>query len=269
MHTQRFENTGAPGDVENAESMVVVITGCTGGMGKALAAEFISMGHTVACCGRRASAIEALQLEFGPQHLFLVADVSNEEDMMKFAAAVDAAFPQVHIVYANAAVSTDLSTAPWEVETDTFRKILDVNVVGVFLTFKYFTPMLLKSEVAVPNKLVVASSGAAHSIAYLNAAYGTSKWAVENLAKSTAEYIRHNGLEDRLVCVPLAPGHIYTGMDHDDWAAPVEKWAPVAARYILSLTPEQSGASLYVPGFYPLRWVKNWILPNGFPSHSD
>jgi NAD(P)-dependent dehydrogenase (short-subunit alcohol dehydrogenase family) len=54
---------------------VVVITGASRGLGRAMAEEFIRLGHRVLGCGRSAKAIRELDARYGPDHRFSVVDV--------------------------------------------------------------------------------------------------------------------------------------------------------------------------------------------------
>jgi NADP-dependent 3-hydroxy acid dehydrogenase YdfG len=56
----------------------VVITGATGSLGRALAAEFIRQGHIVAGFGRATKRIRELRAEFGGPHTFDEVDVADD-----------------------------------------------------------------------------------------------------------------------------------------------------------------------------------------------
>ena len=248
----------------------IVITGCTSGLGKALAEEYRSRGHAIACCGTRESQVRKLARDFGPDHVWRVVDVSSEQSVQSFAADVLRHFGHADVVIANAGISPAGSAAPWSHPPDTFRRTMDVNVMGVFYTFKHFFPLLTyRSRGAYTQplrRLIVISSGLGHSTTPGAAAYSASKWAVESLSKSTAQAIAANSsLKNRLICVPLAPGLVQTAMNKAPWAHPLDKWAPAAASFILSIRRSASGASLTVPGFYPAKYKAVWSIPDGLP----
>ena len=60
-------------------SRLIVLTGATRGLGRALAREFIRLGQTVAGCGRSSESIAELRRQHGPPHDFQVVDVAGEE----------------------------------------------------------------------------------------------------------------------------------------------------------------------------------------------
>ena len=55
---------------------IVLITGATRGLGRAMVGEFARLGHTVCGCGRSEKAIEQLRQQVGPPHDFSPVDVA-------------------------------------------------------------------------------------------------------------------------------------------------------------------------------------------------
>ena len=99
------------------------------------------------------------------------------------------------------------------------------------------------------------------------AAYAASKWGVEALSKSTAQGLRELGLQNKVLSVPFSPGVVQTPMNRMPSSAPVDVWAPLAARYLLQITPDQSGSSLSMSdfGFYSQEYMATWQIPDGLP----
>ena len=152
------------------------------------------------------------------------------------------------------------------------------------------------------KRLINISSGAGHCTIPWQSAYTASKWAVEALSKATAQamsvrassphhgplirrltgHLPHafslvipcvcnacseaRGLRDRFICVPLAPGSVASEMNTRSDAASLEQWAPVAARRILGLTPEDSGASVALEEFYNPSYIASWVIPSGLKA---
>ena len=67
------------------DAQVVLVTGCTSGLGYALCEEFARLGHTVIGCARREDRIESMQQEFGSPHFFCVVDSSDLAGVLAFA----------------------------------------------------------------------------------------------------------------------------------------------------------------------------------------
>ena len=68
-----------------ADAQVVLVTGCTSGLGYALCEEIARLGHTVIGCARREDRIESMQQEFGSPHFFGVVDSSDLAGVLAFA----------------------------------------------------------------------------------------------------------------------------------------------------------------------------------------
>src|ERR1051325_9763809 len=64
---------------------IILITGATRGLGRALAAEFARQGHTVLGCGRSQKGIEQLRRSFNRPHDFEVVDVASDEQVQRWA----------------------------------------------------------------------------------------------------------------------------------------------------------------------------------------
>jgi len=227
------------------------------------------MGHTVAGCGRRADRLAEMRSEFGAPHSFFECDVTDEASVMAFAAALQRAGP-IDVVVSNSGVVESSRCVPWEMDTATFKRVVDVNLHGVQHVTRHLGALLAaqaRLEGAPLKRLINISSGVGHSTSHTMPAYTSSKWAVEALSKSTAQAIRATGLHGRMVCVPLAPGVVASEMNTMPWAKPVAAWAPVAARRILGLTPEESGASITLAkeGYYDREYIATWAITDGLP----
>jgi NAD(P)-dependent dehydrogenase (short-subunit alcohol dehydrogenase family) len=61
-----------------AKGKTILITGVARGLGRAMAEEFIRLGHTVLGCGRSEKEIEQLQKQFGAPHGFVAVDVAGD-----------------------------------------------------------------------------------------------------------------------------------------------------------------------------------------------
>src|SRR5690242_13750804 len=85
---------------------IIVITGGSDGIGKALTEAFLRQGATVATCGRNQQKLDALAKEIKEGSLFtMMADVSSEEDCKKFIQSVIARFGDVDVLINNAGIS--------------------------------------------------------------------------------------------------------------------------------------------------------------------
>ncbi|MFH1022771.1 MAG: SDR family oxidoreductase [Planctomycetota bacterium] len=224
---------------------VVFITGATHGIGRALAEEFIRLGHTVAGCGRSAGEIAALRKNFGAPHNFDVVDVAADAAVAVWAKRVLAAVGTPDLLVNNAA-RINRNAPLWKIPAAEFDSVVDVNVKGVANVIRHVVPAMAARKAGV---IVNISSGWGRSTSPEVAPYCATKWAVEGLTKSLAQE-----LPAGMAAVPLNPGVINTRMLRSCFGASAgncpspEAWARVAAPFLLALGAKDNGESLTVTG---------------------
>jgi NAD(P)-dependent dehydrogenase (short-subunit alcohol dehydrogenase family) len=228
-----------------AAGKTIVLTGCTRGLGRAMAAYFVQAGATVIGCGRSDDQIDAMRREFGAAHDFDQVDVSDDAQVARWAKSVLAANDAPDLLINNAAVIAP--NAPlWEVGADAFQRVIDVNICGVANTIRHFVPAMVARGSGV---IVNFSSGWGRSTSPEVAPYCASKWAIEGLTKALAQE-----LPPRLAAVALNPGIIDTEMLRSCFGSGAgeypraERWVRSAGPFLLSLGEKDNGASLTVPG---------------------
>lgn len=155
----------------------VLITGVTRGLGRAMLDRFVESGCIVCGCGRSSAAIDALNNEPGQPHAFMAVDVSRESEVADWARAVlDGGFVP-DLLINNAALIND--PAPlWEVPTEQFARMVDVNITGTFHVLRHFVPAMVERGTGV---IVNFSSGWGRSGAADVAPYCATKWAIEGI----------------------------------------------------------------------------------------
>lgn len=226
--------------------MKIVISGVTRGLGRALAEEFIRLGHTVAGCGRGAEGIIDLRFAYGAPHSFDVADVADPVKVGIWAAKVLGFGEAPDLLINNAAIMN--RPAPlWRVPPEEAKRLIDINVTGTINVIREFVPPMVAARKGV---IINLSSGWGRSVSPEVAPYCASKWAIEGLTKALAEE-----LPEGMAAIPLNPGVIDTDMLRIAWAdgasahRKADAWAKVAAPYILKLGPAENGRSVTVRGF--------------------
>ncbi|MBI5496193.1 MAG: SDR family oxidoreductase [Deltaproteobacteria bacterium] len=221
---------------------VIVVTGASRGLGRALCVELARRGHLVHGCGRDGTALDALQRELGGEHRFECVDVTDAAAVAAWAARVEAGGAP-DLVVSNAALMNDPRPV-WEVPVDEFARVVDVNVRGVFHVARAFLPGMNARRRGV---LVNLSSGWGRSTDAGVAPYCASKFAVEGFSAAAAQDVTRG-----VAVVALNPGIIDTDMLRRCWPesaasyARPETWAPRAADLLLRLGPGDNGASLDV-----------------------
>ena len=206
---------------------VVLITGATSGIGKATALEFAKAGAKVVAAGRRAVEGAALAGELkalGAEALFVRTDVAVEADVQALVEKTLAAFGRLDVAFNNAGVE---HLSPVVDDTaENYRRVFDINVLGVLLSLKHEIPAMLKTG---GGAIINTSSVAGHIGMAGAGVYAPTKHAVEGLTKTAALEFAPQGIRVNAV----APGAIVTDMIQRFAGGPESD----AARYIASLHP--------------------------------
>ena len=223
----------------------VVITGCTRGLGRALTAEFIRLGWTVAGCGRSEAVLAALSQSYGAPHYFAPCDVTDSIAVESFAAEALKRTGPPHLLLNNAALIN--ANAPlWEVPVEEFRKVLAANVQGPFHLIRSFVPAMIKAGRGV---IVNLSSGWGRSTSPEVAPYCATKFAIEGLTAALAQELPRG-----MAAVALNPGIIDTAMLRSCLGAGAgsytdpDSWARTAAPFLIKLGARDNGRALTAPG---------------------
>lgn len=222
---------------------LILITGVSKGLGRAMATEFIRLGHRVAGCGRNPQAIAELNHQHGPDHIFEVLDVTNDAAVAAWAENVLGKNGPPDLLLNNAALIN--RNAPlWQVPADEFDAVVDVNIKGVANVIRHFVPAMVRKGMGV---IVNFSSGWGRETDPEVAPYCATKWAMEGLTKALAQE-----LPKGMAAIPLSPGIIDTDMlrscfgeDASIYPTP-EVWARTAVPYLLGLGVADNGQSLTV-----------------------
>lgn len=223
---------------------VILITGVTRGLGKALAAEFIRLGHTVIGCGRSAEGILDLRFAHAAPHRFDVLDVSESNKVDVWAETLLATHGAPDLLINNAGVFNAMAPL-WDIQAADFARVVDINIKGPANLIRAFAPAMIERGSGV---IVNFSSGWGRSVDTNVAPYCASKWAIEGMTKALAEE-----LPPALAAVPLNPGIIDTdllrhcfGEDAASAYTNAEAWATNAAPFLLKLGPKDNGRSLTI-----------------------
>ena len=223
---------------------IIIITGVTRGLGRALSDQYLKMGHTVIGCGRNAEIIKKMSAKYPTNTDFQALDVSDYESVIIWANRIIKNFGSPDFLLNNAGIMNNNRNL-WEVSKRNFSDVVDTNIKGIFNTVKGYVPEMINQNRGV---IVNFSSGWGRTTSPKVAPYCTSKWAVEGLTKSLAQE-----LPQGLSAVALSPGVIDTDMLRLCWgnsASAHEKpdtWAQRVAPYILKISSKDNGASITTP----------------------
>ena len=218
----------------------IAITGTSKGLGLSLTHRFHEMGHQV-FSGARTPLADLSTPPLGDYQTLDVTDSTSQTLWWDRAEQTLEGLPD--IVLANAALINE-NNSLWNVSEDEFRKVMDANVVGVFLTLKNFIQRWEERGEGKPAVLIALSSGWGRSTSPDVATYCTSKWAVEGMMKALSQE-----LPPQLSAVALNPGIINTEMLQRCFGSQAahydgpEEWSTRASRQILEFGRLENGAS--------------------------
>jgi NAD(P)-dependent dehydrogenase (short-subunit alcohol dehydrogenase family) len=164
------------------DGKVAIITGAAGGIGKATAELFVKEGARVFLVDRDEGKLAALKQALGSGAAFACADVSREEDAVRYVRGCVSAFGGVDVLFANAGIEGSVCPVT-SLATEVFDNVLAVNVRGVFLGIKYAAPEIEKRG---GGSIVITASVAALRGSAGLSAYVTSKHALTGLARTAA-----------------------------------------------------------------------------------
>lgn len=190
------------------DGKVVVVTGASSGLGRALASVFAGMGATVVLAARTAERLAEAAAEIcaaGGRAVDVPADVRVDESVVALFDEVRRRFGRLDVLVNNAGRS--MRRAIQETTPEDFRELLDLNLLGVVRCTRAALPMLLESRGHLVNIGSLAGKAAARYIG----AYPASKFAVTAYTQQLRLELGPLGLHVLLVC----PGPIAREQQRD------------------------------------------------------
>ncbi len=186
------------------DGKVALITGAAGGIGAATAGRFASEGADVLLTDARAEALQSIAAELGERARWRAHDVSSEENWEAVATWAAELHGRVDVLVNNAGVFHAAPLA--DTAAEDFRRVLDINVTGVFLGMRTIAPMM---AAAGSGSIINVSSVAGLTGGPYLTAYTASKWAVRGMTKTVAREFARTGVRVNSV----HPGQIDTDMN--------------------------------------------------------
>ncbi|MER6979631.1 glucose 1-dehydrogenase [Streptomyces carpinensis] len=189
--------------MNNLTGKSVIITGGARGLGAEAARQAVAAGSSVVITDVLDGEGEATAAELGANARFVHHDVTSEKDWQHVADFTVAEFGGVDGLVNNAGISTGQFLESESVEH--FRKVLDINLTGVFIGMKTVIPVMNGNG---GGSIVNVSSAAGLMGLALTAGYGASKWGVRGLTKIGAVELG----TARIRVNSVHPGMTYTPM---------------------------------------------------------
>jgi NAD(P)-dependent dehydrogenase (short-subunit alcohol dehydrogenase family) len=231
-----------PGDILN--DRIILITGSSDGIGRALALHAAELGARVILHGRSVPKLEKIydvieSIEGAPRPSIAVLDLesANAESYTTLAQSIDSEFGRLDGLVHNAGILGERFSIE-QYDAVTWQKVMHVNVTATFALTQVFLPLLQASE---DPSVIFTSSGVGRTGKAFWGAYAASKFATEGLSQVLADEHRHGKLRSNCI----NPGATRTSMrlaaypaeDRDLLKRPEEILAP----YIYLLGPDSQG----------------------------
>jgi 3-oxoacyl-[acyl-carrier protein] reductase len=205
---------------------VALVTGGGRGIGRGIALELADAGARVAVAARTREQVEATAGEIGG--LAVAADVAEQASVERMVAETERELGPVDLLVANAGIAL-WERAAWELEPSEWWHVLEVNVLGVYLSCRTVIPGMLERG---RGRIVNVASGAAYLPGSTSTAYAASKAAVHRFSEILANQLRPHGVP----VFSISPGLVRTEMTEDNFPDDAP-WTPpeLAPRLVRAL----------------------------------
>ena len=186
----------------NFKDKKILITGATGGIGKALVKKFLSLDGNVLATGTKIEKLDALKKEF-PKINILKFDISDHSKIEEFIENVSSQLTGLDVLVNNAGINMD--NLSLRMKDEEWKKVIDINLGSTFFLCKYAIKKMLKNKY---GRIVNITSIVGHTGNLGQSNYAASKAAIIAMSKSLAiEYAKKN---ITINCV--SPGFIQSKM---------------------------------------------------------
>jgi 3-oxoacyl-[acyl-carrier protein] reductase len=182
---------------------VVLVTGASQGIGKAIAAKFAALGARVALndISFAEENLKAAQQEI-PNSEYFMADVSKFEEVEKMMQDIQTKMGRLDVLVNNAGITKDRTLV--KMTTEEWQKVIDVNLTGVFNCSKAALPLIIPNQ----GNIVSLASIVGLRGNFGQANYAASKAGIIAFTKSLAKEVGKMGVRANAI----APGFIETKM---------------------------------------------------------
>ncbi len=225
---------------------IILITGASDGIGKALALHIAGLGAQVILHGRNATKLEKVYDEIeaidgAPQPSIAVLDLAsaNSESYTTLAQSIEQEFGRLDGLVLNASILGERYSIE-QYDAVIWQRVMHVNVTSAFALTQVFLPLLRKSD---DPSVIFTTSGVGRTGKAFWGAYATSKFATEGLSQVLADEHRHTDLRSNCI----NPGPIRTKMRLEAYPAEdrgtLKRPEDILSCYAYLLGPDSKGVT--------------------------
>lgn len=195
--------------------MIVIITGSTKGIGRAIAEKFAEGGHTIVACARSINDLTEMEIAFKQQFqlatLFVKEiDLSTKEGAIDFGCWLidEKLVPDVLVNNAGSFIPGSIHNE----EDGTLEKMMDINLYSAYHLTRTVLPVMMENRSGhIFNMCSIASLQAYNN----GGAYSISKFALLGFSKNLREEMKPHGIKVTAVCPGAVMSASWEGSDID------------------------------------------------------
>ncbi|MFL6206510.1 MAG: glucose 1-dehydrogenase [Acidimicrobiales bacterium] len=220
-----------------------VVTGGGSGIGTMIASGFVDAGVSVIIASRKEESLKEVAAELSERGecTYVVADLSNEDGCRALGDTVAERWDSLDVLVNNAGANWGAPLA--EQDSRSWRRVLDVNVEGVFHVTKFLLPLLQKAGTAEePARVInVGSVDGIQVPGFETYAYSASKAAVHQLTRHLAKH-----LAPTVTVNAIAPGPFQSRMMRATLEAAGDNMAKMMPLKRIGRPEDMAGAAIFL-----------------------
>ncbi len=225
-----------------------IVIGASSGIGRALCAELIALGHVVGACARNRTALEEMKERFGERFHFRELDIREIETIPSRLMTLIKETGGMDVCILSASISRKNPDLAWSTEQD----VIQTNVTGYAACAVFATNYFVGQD----KGHLVGITSIARKFGFHNPAYNASKAFEDIYLQGLSLRYRKKGM--RLTII--RPGFVQTPMTEGNprmfWVEQPE----TAARYIVKAIEKKKIIAYITPRWQVIEWLIN-LLP--------
>ncbi len=229
------------------DGKVAFVTGGARGIGKAIAAAIAEAGSHVAIVDvdidEAVKTSKEIERSTGVKTVAIKTDVTNQADVDQMIEVILKEFGKLDVAFCNAGICMNIPAE--EMTLDQFKKVIDINLTGVFLTSQAAAKVMLKQG---KGSIINTASMSGHivNVPQPQCSYNASKAGVIQLTKSMAIEFAKRGVRVN----SISPGYIGTELtlNSPNLRPLIEKWNDMAPLGRMGRPDELQAIAVYLAG---------------------